>query len=62
MRSWALDKLQELRKGTGKLKLSDLEPTLLSLISTRASKCGSGPRVCWRWSGSLNLAEPLLKR
>jgi HEAT repeat protein len=33
VRSWALDKLQELRYAKGTLKLSELEPILSALIS-----------------------------
>ena len=62
VRSWALEKLQELRKGTGKLTLTGLEPTLLSLIADPSKE------VRWRTArllalvGELNVAQSLLKQ
>jgi hypothetical protein len=54
VRSWALDKLQELRKGTGKLKLTELEQTLLKLISDPSKQVRFRQRV--GVGGELNVA------
>jgi len=62
MRSWALEKLQEFRKGTGKLKLSDLEPTLLNLISDPSKQVRLRTARLLALVGELNLAQPLLKQ
>ncbi len=62
VRSWALDKLWELRKGTGKLKLSDLEPTLLDLISDSSKQVRFGTARLLALVSELNVAQPLLKQ
>ncbi len=62
VRSWALEKLQELRKGTGKLKLSDLEPTLLDLISDSSKQVRLRTAKLLALVGELNMAQPLLKQ
>jgi HEAT repeat protein len=62
VRSWALDKLQELRKGTGKLRLSDLEPTLLERISDPSKQVRLRTAKLLALVGELNLAQPLLKQ
>ena len=62
VRSWALDKLQELRKGTGKLKLTDLEPTLLRLISDPSRQVRLGTARLLALVGELNVAPSLLKQ
>ncbi|MCU0913621.1 MAG: HEAT repeat domain-containing protein [Planctomycetes bacterium] len=60
VRSWALDKLQELRKGTGKLKLSELEPTLLNLIPDQSRQVRLRTARLLALMGELNVAKPLL--
>jgi HEAT repeat protein len=62
VRSWALDKLQELRKGTGKLRLTDLEPTLLNLISDPSKQVRLGTARLLALVGELNVAQSLLKQ
>jgi HEAT repeat protein len=62
VRSWALDKLQELRKGTGKLKLTDLEPILLERISDQSKQVRLKTAQLLALVGELNLAQPLLKQ
>jgi len=60
VRSWALDKLQELRKGTGKLRLSELEPILLKLISDPNRQVRLRTARLLALMGELNVANPLL--
>jgi HEAT repeat protein len=62
VRSWTLDKLQELRKGTGKLKLSELEPILLSLISDPSRQVRLRTARLLALMGELNVAKPLLEQ
>jgi HEAT repeat protein len=62
VRSWALDKLQELRKGTGKLKLTDLEATLLKLISDPSKEVRFRTARLLAVVGELNVAPSLLKQ
>jgi len=62
VRSWALDKLQELRKGTGKLKLTDLEPTLLNLIADPSKQVRLRTARLLALVGELNVAQSLLKQ
>jgi HEAT repeat protein len=62
VRSWALDKLQELRKGTGKLRLSDLETTLLKLISDPSKQVRLRTAQLLALVSELNVAQPLLKQ
>ncbi|MCL5281849.1 MAG: adaptin domain-containing protein [Planctomycetes bacterium] len=62
VRSWALDKLQELRKGTGKLKLADLEQTLLNLIADPSKQVRLGTAKLLALVSELNVAQPLLKQ
>jgi HEAT repeat protein len=61
VRSWALDKLQELRKGTGKLRLSDLETILPDRISDPSKQVRLKTAQLLAL-GELNLAQPLLKQ
>jgi HEAT repeat protein len=62
VRCWALDKLQELRKGTGKLKLSELEPILLGLISDPSRQVRLRTARLLALMGELNVAKPLLEQ
>jgi len=63
MRLWALDKLDELRKGTGKLKLSDqLQAVLLGLISDPNRQVRSKMARLLAWMRELNTAKPLLEQ
>ncbi len=58
---WALAKLEELRKGTGKLKLSEqLEAVLLSLISDPSRQVRLRTARLLALMGELNSAKPLL--
>jgi HEAT repeat protein len=62
VRSWALDKLQELRKGTGKLKLTELELTLVNLISDPSKEVRFRTAGLLALVGDLNVAQSLLKQ
>ena len=62
VRSWALDKLQELRKGTGKLKLTDLEQTLVNLIADPSKQVRLRTAKLLAVVGELNVAQSLLKQ
>lgn len=61
VRSWALDKLEELRKGTNKLKLSErLESALLATISDTDRQVRSKTARLLSLMGEVNAAKPLL--
>jgi HEAT repeat protein len=62
VRSWALDKLYELRKGTGKLRLTDLEQTLLNLVADPSRQVRLRTAKLLALVSELNVAEPLLKQ
>ncbi len=62
VRSWALDKLQELRKGTGKLNLTNLESTLVSLIADPSKQVRFRTAKLLALVGELNVAPSLLKQ
>lgn len=60
VRVWALDRLEELRQGTSKARLSELEPALIPLISdpSREVRFHTARRLALM--GELNVAKPLL--
>lgn len=60
MRSWAVDKLQELRNAKGTLKLSELEPILLDLIRDPSRPVRLRTARLLARMGELNVAKPLL--
>jgi HEAT repeat protein len=63
IRLWALGRLEELRKGTGKLKFSeDLEKTLLSLVSSRNRQVRLKTARLLARMGELNSAARLLQQ
>jgi HEAT repeat protein len=63
VRLWGLDKLEELRKGTSKLKLSEqLQAVLLSLISDPSRQVRSKTARLLALMGELNAAKPLLEQ
>ncbi len=63
MKVWALDKLDELRRGTGKLKLSDqLQAVLLGLISDSNRQVRSKTARLLALMRELNSAKPLLEQ
>jgi hypothetical protein len=57
---WALNRLEELRQGTSKVKLVELEPVLIPLISdpSREVRLNTARRLALM--GELNIAKPLL--
>jgi HEAT repeat protein len=63
IRLWALGRLEELRKGTGKLKYSeDLEKTLLSLVSSRNRQVRLKTARLLARMGDMNCAPRLLQQ
>jgi HEAT repeat protein len=63
IRLWALGRLEELRKGTGKLKYSeDLEKTLLSLVSSRNRQVRLKTARLLARMGEMNCAPKLLQQ
>jgi HEAT repeat protein len=61
VRLWSLDKLEELRRGTSKLKLSEqLQAVLLGLISDPNRQVRSKMARLLTLMGELNAAKPLL--
>jgi HEAT repeat protein len=60
VRAWTLDKLQELRKGKGNLKLSELEPILLGLISDPSRQVRLKTARLLALMGELNTSKALL--
>lgn len=61
VRLWGLDKLEELRRGTSRLKLSEpLQAVLLSLISDPSRQVRSKMARLLNLMGELNAAKPLL--
>jgi HEAT repeat protein len=63
IRLWALGRLEELRKGTGKLKYSeDLEKTLLSLVSSRNRQVRFKTARLLTRMGEMNCAPRLLQQ
>ncbi len=63
VRLWALAKLEELRKGTGRLKLSDqLEAALLGLIVDPNKEVRLKTARLLALMGELNAAKPLLEQ
>lgn len=62
VRSWALDKLLELRSAKGALKLSELEPYLLPLISDPSRQVRLKIARVLALIGELNTSKPLLER
>jgi HEAT repeat protein len=62
VRSWALDKLQELRYAKGTLKLSELEPILSALISDPSRQVRLKTARVLALMGELNTSKPLLEQ
>ncbi len=60
VRAWTLDKLRELRTGTGKLKLSDLESILPRLISDASGQVRLKTARLLALMGELNTSKALL--
>jgi len=62
VRSWALDKLQELRNAKGALNLSDLEQTLSGLIADPSRQVRLKTARVLALMGELNTSKPLLEQ
>ncbi|MCX5647244.1 MAG: HEAT repeat domain-containing protein [Phycisphaerae bacterium] len=62
VRLWALDKLQELRRAKGTLKLSVLEPILSALISDPSRQVRVKTARVLALIGELNTSKPLLEQ
>jgi len=62
VRSWALDKLLELRNAKGTLKLSELEPILSALISDPSRQVRLKTARVLALMGELNTSKPLLEQ
>jgi hypothetical protein len=62
VRLWALDKVEELRKGTGKPKLSELEAALLGLIVDPDKQVRLKTARLLALMAELNAAKPLLEQ